>query len=105
VSGGDACLLKHIIHDWSDGQAVQILETCRRALPASGRLLLVEMVLPAGDEPHFGTLLDLEMLVMTQGGRERTEAEYRQLLERAGFRLQRVVPTSSPASVIEAVLA
>jgi hypothetical protein len=101
VPGGDACLMKHIIHDWSDDHALKILKNCRRALPADGRLLLVEMVIPPGNEPHFGKLLDLEMLVMTQGGRERTETEYRSLLAKAGFQLTRIVPTRSPACIIE----
>ena len=66
-----------------------------------GRLLIVEMVLPAGDTPHPGKILDIVMLVMP-GGQERTEAEYAALLAKAGFRLQRVVPTASAASVVEA---
>jgi hypothetical protein len=66
-----------------------------------GRLLIVEMVLPTGDAPHPGKLLDMVMLVVP-GGRERTEAEYRDLLSKAGFRLTRVVPTASPVSVVEA---
>ena len=102
-AGGDAYLMKHIIHDWSDAHCIQILKNCRRAIQPNGRVLLIELVLPAGDEPHFGKLLDLEMLVMTQGGRERTEAEYAALFDRSGFRLTRIVPLQSPASVIEAV--
>ncbi|MBL8797823.1 MAG: methyltransferase [Planctomycetia bacterium] len=100
-AGADGYLMKHIIHDWSDDHALNILRNCRRAMSPSGRLLLVEMVIPPGNEPHFGKLLDLEMLVMTQGGRERTESEYRALLAAAGFELTRIVPTRSPASVIE----
>ena len=68
-----------------------------------GRLLLVEMVLPEGDAPHFGKLLDMVMLVLP-GGQERTEEEYRTLFSKAGFRLTRVVPTDSAVSVIEGVL-
>ena len=70
----------------------------------NGRVLIVEMVLPAGDTPHPGKLLDMVMLTMP-GGRERTEAEYSSLLVKAGFRLTRVVPTDSAVSVVEAVLA
>jgi hypothetical protein len=70
----------------------------------SGRLLIVEMVLPAGDSPHLGKMLDIVMLVLP-GGQERTESEYRALLGNAGFRLSRVVPTASAESVLEAVLA
>jgi hypothetical protein len=65
-------------------------------------LLLVEMVLPSGDTPHPGKMLDMVMLV-TPGGQERTAAEYSALLDKAGFRLTRVVPTASPVSIVEAV--
>ena len=68
------------------------------------RLLIVEMVLPPGDTPHPGKLLDMVMLVLV-GGQERTEADYANLLDKAGFRLNRVVETHSPVSVVEAVLA
>jgi hypothetical protein len=100
-SGGDAYLLSHIIHDWSEGQCMTILGNCRRAMKPGSRLLIVEMVLPAGDAPHHGKRLDIGMLVLT-GGQERTEPEYRELLDKAGFRLSRVVPTESAASVVEA---
>ena len=102
VDGGDAYILKKVIHDWDDDRAVQILERCREAMPADGRLLLVETVIPPGNDPSFGKLLDLHMLVWT-GGKERTEAEYRVLLATAGFGLTRIVPTGSPVSVIEAI--
>jgi len=101
-AGGDAHILKWIIHDWNDEQSIAILRNSHRALPENGKLLLVEAVVPAGREPHFSKFIDLNMLVMT-GGRERTEAEFRELFERAGFRLTRVVPTESPFSVIEGV--
>src|SRR5215212_6381768 len=83
-SGGDAYLLKSVIHDWDDERAVAILSTCRRAMPARGRLLVVDWVVPSGDEPSFAKLLDLLMLVWTPGGKERTEAEHRALLASAG---------------------
>jgi hypothetical protein len=101
-AGADAYLMKYIIHDWDDERAHVILANCRRAMPDGARLLLVETVIAEGNAPHFGKLLDLEMLLFT-GGRERTEAEYRALLARAGFRLTRVVPTRSPLSIVEAV--
>ena len=75
---------------------------CRRAIAPNGRLLIVEMVLPAGDTPHAGKMLDMMMLVGT-GGQERTAEEYRALLKKADFRLTRVVPTASDVSVVEAV--
>lgn len=101
-AGGDAYVLSHIIHDWDEDQCLTILGHCRRAMGPSGRLLIVETVLPAGDTPHQGKVQDMVMLVIP-GGQERTEAEYASLLEKAGFRLTRVVPTSSVVSVVEAV--
>jgi SAM-dependent methyltransferase len=100
--GGDAYLLKHIIHDWDEERALAILGHIRRAMKDDGRVLLVEWVVPEGDEPSMAKLGDVHMMVMT-GGRERTEAEYAALFERAGFRLTRVVSTESQMSVIEAV--
>ena len=103
-AGHDSYLMSHIIHDWSESQCLTILGNCRKAMKPDGRVLLVEMVLPPGDAPHFGKLLDIMMLV-GPGGQERTEAEYTALLGKAGFRLKRVVPTKSVVSVVEAVIA
>lgn len=100
-SGGDAYVLTQIIHDWDDAAALRILENCRAAMADDARLLLGEAVLPDGTEPSLAKVIDIEMLVI--GGQERTEAEYRDLLERAGLRLTRVVPSAGPHSVIEAV--
>jgi hypothetical protein len=101
VSGGaDAYLLRHIIHDWDDDKATRILQNVHRAMGKEGRLLVVESVIPPGNEPSFGKLLDLAMLVIP-GGEERTEQEYRRLYEAAGFRLTRIVPTKAEVSVIE----
>jgi len=102
--GADAIIMKWIIHDWNDEQSIAIMKTCHRALRENGKLILVEAVVPPGDEMHFAKFIDLNMLVMT-GGRERTEEEFRQLYEAAGFRLMRIVPTESPFSVIEGVRA
>ncbi|MGQ0700740.1 MAG: methyltransferase [Panacagrimonas sp.] len=102
--GGDAYVLSHIIHDWNEQQCLTILSHCRKVMKPDGRLLIVEMVLPAGDTPHPGKMLDMTMLVVA-GGQERTDAEYSTLLGEAGFRVVRVVPTASAVSVVEAVLA
>jgi len=102
-SGADAYLLSHIIHDWTEDQCLTILGNCRRAMNPASRLLIIEMVLPAGSTPHPGKMLDLMMLV-GPGGRERTEQEYATLLGKAGLRLSRVVPTDSAVSVIEATI-
>jgi hypothetical protein len=101
-AGGDAYLLSHIIHDWNEDQCLTILGHCRKAIKPDGRLLIVETVLPTGDTPHQGTVQDMVMLVLP-GGQERTEAEYVVLLGKAGFRLNRVVPTNSIVSVVEAL--
>ena len=101
-AGADAYILSHIIHDWNQEQCLTILGHCRRAMTPAGRLLLVEMVLPGGDTPHPGKMLDMVMLNVP-GGEERTEAEYGALLDKAEFRLTRVVPTASLVSLVEAV--
>lgn len=99
--GGDAYVMKNIIHDWQDDDAVRILRNIRTAIGAGGKLLLLEMVLPQRADAFIGHLLDLEMLV-TAGGRERTRAEYANLLARSGFRLTRVIDTVTPLSIVEA---
>jgi hypothetical protein len=99
-AGGDAYLMKLIIHDWDDERAIRILKNCHSAMADGGKLLLIEAVVPAGNEPSFSKGMDLQMLIMT-GGRERTEAEYRDLFAAGGFTLTRVIPTESPLSIIE----
>ncbi|MGH9329339.1 MAG: methyltransferase [Vicinamibacterales bacterium] len=98
--GGDAYVMKHIIHDWDGDRALTILRNIRKAMRPGGRVILLESVLQPGNAPDFGKLIDIEMLLMP-GGRERTEAEFASLFRRAGFELTRVVPTQSPLSVIE----
>jgi len=100
--GADAYLLCGVVHDWDDNRVITILRKCRRAMTKNGRLLLVEMVVPDTESKSFSKLLDLNMLVMT-GGRERTQAEFRGLLDASDYRLTRIVPTMAPQSVIEAV--
>jgi len=99
--GGDAYIMKHIIHDWDDDRAATILRNIRAAMAPGARVILIESVLAPGNAPDLGKLIDLEMLLMP-GGRERTEEEFRALFARAGFELTRVVPTKSPLSVLEA---
>lgn len=101
-SGGDAYLMRAIIHDWDDEKSLLILKNCHQAMPDRGKLLLVESILPPGNEPSPTKLVDVLMLMMT-GGRERTEEEYRSLLRSSGFELTRVIPTPSMLSIIEAV--
>ena len=104
-SGADAIIMKHIVHDWDNDSATRILQTCHRALEPRGKVLIVDPVVPLGNTPHYGKLLDLEMLVLTPRGRERTKAEFARLLRSAGFRLSRVITTESPLSMVEAVKA
>jgi 2-polyprenyl-3-methyl-5-hydroxy-6-metoxy-1,4-benzoquinol methylase len=99
--GADAYIMKHIIHDWNDEQCITILENCRNAMTPGGKVLVVEMVLPDGNEPSIGKFIDLQMLQFLPGC-ERTEAEYRLLFDKAGLQLDRIVPTTSPFSIIEA---
>jgi hypothetical protein len=101
VPRGDAYILSHIIHDWDDEKSIAILRTIHRCAAPKARVLLVEAVIPPGNEFSFGKLLDLEMLALP-GGIERTEAEYRGLLEAAGFPLARVLETNSSTHVVEA---
>ena len=100
-NGGDAYVLKYIIHDWNDERAIMILKNCRQAMAENGRVLLVEMVIPARNAPSPGKFLDLEMLLYFYS-RERTEAEYRDLLQQAGLELITITPSASPFSIIEA---
>jgi len=102
VPSADAYIMKHIIHDWEETKAITILRNCAKAMRGNGKILLVEGILPAGDEPHMGKWIDVEMLALP-GGQERNEAEYRELLGKAGLRVVRVVPNQSPVCVIEAV--
>ncbi len=99
--GADAYLLKHILHDWDDPRCITILKNCRRAMRADGRVLVIDAVIEPGNAPALGKLLDMEMLVVTEGGLERTEAQFRAIFEAAGLRLARVVPTMSPFSILE----
>ena len=101
-SGADAYVLRHVVHDWSDEDTVKILTNCRKAAGSKGKLLVVEFVIPQGNEPNFGKWLDLMMLCY--GGKERTEEEYRTLYNEAGLELTRVVPTTMPVSVVEGIV-
>jgi len=98
--GADAYVLSRVLHDWDDDRAATILTNCRRAMHADARLLVIERVVPHGNEPHESKFMDLNMLIIT-GGRERTEYEYRALFERSGLRLNQITATRSEVSVVE----
>jgi predicted transcriptional regulator len=105
-TGADAYILKHVIHDWSDERAVEILKNCRRAICPSGKLLMVEGIYPlridTSDASVGAASNDVNMLVCT-GGRQRSEQDFRALCKAAGFNLSSITPTPTRISVIEAV--
>ena len=100
--GCRAYLMKHVIHDWNDERAHNILANCRRAVPKDGAVLLVEWAVPEGNAPSAGKFADVVMMLMT-GGKERTVGEYRRLLGQAGFSLNQVISTVSGLNIIEAL--
>lgn len=100
----DIYMLKHIIHDWYEDRCQTILRNIRENMPEDGRVLIIETVIPEGNEPHFGKIIDLEML-LSPGGVERTPSEFAELLAASGFRLNRIIPTAGPMSIVEAVKA
>ena len=99
--GADIYLMKHIIHDWDDNSSIKILKNIRSAMNDGAKVLIIEMVVPRGDEPDPSKIMDILMLIM-EGGKERTEEEYRILLAAANLKLTRVIPTKSPYSIVEA---
>jgi hypothetical protein len=99
-AGADAYMMRHIIHDWDDEQSLTILRNCHAVMSDDAKLLVVESVIPPGNDPFNGKFLDLVMLLIP-GGKERTEEQYRVLFEQAGFELSRIVPTDGEISVIE----
>jgi hypothetical protein len=101
-AGGDAYVMKWIIHDWDDAKSTVILENIRKVMNENGKLLLIETVVLEGNQPDLSKFLDLNMMVMT-GGCERTKAEFDSLLAASGFKLRRVIRTASPICVLEAV--
>lgn len=99
-AGADAYMMKHIIHDWDDERSIKILRNIHSAMNGDGKVLIIEMIIPEGNKPHPSKDLDVLMLV-NNSGKERTEDEYRTLLEASGFELTKVIQTNSPYSVIE----
>lgn len=97
----DVYLLKHIIHDWYEDRCIEILQNIRKHISDDGKVLIVETIVPEGNTPHFSKIIDLEMLV-SPGGVERTPGEYAHLLADAGFKLDRIIPTKGPMSIVEA---
>jgi hypothetical protein len=94
--------LKNIIHNWCDDTSVELLKKVHQAMAPNGLLLIIEMVVPAGNGPSLVKLLDIQMMATMSGGKERTASEFSTLLERAGFCITRIIPTIAPISLIEA---
>jgi hypothetical protein len=101
--GGDAYLLKHIIHDWDDERAIKILKNCCNVLDNHSKVLVMEMVVPDGNVPSSSKMLDLNMLVMCPGGKERTKEEFEDLFTKAGLKLNRIIPTQEDICIIEGI--
>jgi hypothetical protein len=101
-AGGDLYLLRRVLHGQDDNHSVTILRNCRAAMGRRSRMLVIEHVLEPGNAPSWGKMLDLQMLILGAGGRERSEAEFRHLLASAGLNLERIVPTETVTSLIEA---
>lgn len=101
-AGPDAYIMKHILHDWDDERSQRLLANVRKAVPSSGKLLVVDAVIPPGNEYSPSKLLDMVMLVAL-GGLERSEQQFRDLFASAGFQLARVIPTDSPVSILEGI--
>lgn len=99
-SGADAYLFRHVIHDWTDEQSIQILNNCRKVIPNNGRILIIEAVVPAGNEPSLSKDFDMTMLTFP-GGIERTTEEYRYLLKQADFQISSITPTATMVSIVE----
>jgi hypothetical protein len=102
-AGGDAYIVKNLIHDYDDIKAGKILSNLRQAISENGKLLVVEMIVPPGNEPSLAKILDVEAMIMTPGAIERTAEEYRQLLTKSGFEVNQSILTKSPMSIIEAL--
>ena len=101
VPMSDVYVIKRVVHDWDDGRAAAILRNCRKAMLPNGKVLVAETLVPPGDEPSQIKNIDVVMLAVT-GGLERTEAQYASLFDTAGLRLERVIQTRGPISILEA---
>ena len=99
--GGDLYIMQQIIHDWKDELAIKILSNCRDAMSDDARILIIDAVIKPGNGQDMNKFIDLQMLLINKGGRERTEQEFKQLFQSAGFQLLKIIPTASMFSIIE----
>jgi hypothetical protein len=100
--GADVYIMKHIIHDWPDDLCLKILRACRKNVTSKGKLLVVDSVIQPGNDFSPSKFLDLQMLIFP-GGRERTEEEFRELLAAGGWKVNRIIPTRAPDSIVEGI--
>ncbi len=100
--GGDLYILKNVLHDWNDEDASKILKNLKDSMNPKAKLIIVEYVFRPDNKPNYGKVLDIQMLISTQGGIERTQEQYTDLLKVNGFKLNRIIPTLAPFSLIEA---
>jgi hypothetical protein len=100
-AGGDAYLLKSVLHDWSDDDCLKILQNCREAMNDSASLVIVEPIVSSGIEREYAKAMDVYMMMIT-GGRERSQKDFQTLLEHAGFKILSITPTETEFSIIEA---
>ncbi|MCI0453717.1 MAG: acetylserotonin O-methyltransferase [Candidatus Dadabacteria bacterium] len=101
--GGDAYVLKSFINNWNERDAVRVLGNCRKAMTSGGKLIIIEPVLLSRNQPDYGKLMDLQLLVLQKSG-ERTKEEFEKLLKLSGFLMQSLIPTESEFSIIEAII-
>jgi hypothetical protein len=99
--GGDLYIMQQIIHDWDDERAIKILSNCRDAMTHDARILVVDAVIKPGNERDMNKFIDLQMLIINKGGKERTKQEFKQLFQKAGLKLLKIIPTASMFSIIE----
>ena len=100
-AGGDLYVLQQVLHDWDDADALRILVNCREAMDPGGKLLVIDALIEPGNQPSFNKFTDLHMMVLSNGGRERTAAEFKSLFERAGLTLTRIIPTTTAFAIVE----
>jgi len=98
-AGGDAYIMRHILHDWTDEESITILANCKKAMNAGGKVLVVEAVIPKGNDPNPFKWLDLSMLMI--GGKERTKDQFELIFSKAGLKLTRVIPVTPDLCVVE----
>ena len=101
--GYETYLLKNILHNWGDADCIRILTNIRKSMMENGKILILEMMLDEGNTSSFGKLLDLQMMVFMDSGKERTRKEFELLLGQSGLKINRIIQTIAPFSIIEAV--